>query len=163
MRLKLSIAGALIGLALLLLPAASALAADPAVDAVAQELICQCGCTMIVKDCTCTTADQTRTLIRQKLDQGQSKDQILQYFVSQYGEKTLAAPSKSGFNLTAWILPFVGIVVAGGIIYFVISRWVIKGRRQEESEASMAQPGETADQEYLDYQERLKKELEQFS
>ena len=70
-----------------------------------KELMCQCGCTMIVDVCDCETANQIRTKITELMDQGQGKTQIVAYFVGQYGEKMLASPTKKGFNLVAWILP----------------------------------------------------------
>ena len=45
---------------------------------------------------------------------GKSKPEVLQAMVAQYGERILAAPTKEGFNLTAWIIPFV-MLVAGGL------------------------------------------------
>ncbi len=43
--------------------------------------------------------------ITELIGQGQNKDQIIAYFVGQYGEKMLAAPAKKGFNLVAWVVP----------------------------------------------------------
>ena len=45
-------------------------------------------------NCTSSQAEQWRELIRQKLLQGESKEQILQYFVDIGGEGILAAPPK---------------------------------------------------------------------
>ena len=56
-------------------------------------------------NCTSSQAEQWRELIRQKLAQGESKEQILRYFVDIGGEGILAAPPKQGFALTAWLLP----------------------------------------------------------
>ena len=52
-------------------------------------------------NCTSSQAEQWRELIRQKLVQGESKEQILRYFVDIGGEGILAAPPKKGFALTA--------------------------------------------------------------
>ena len=48
-------------------------------------------------NCTSSQAEQWRELIRQKLAQGESKEQILRYFVDIGGEGILAAPPKQGF------------------------------------------------------------------
>src|SRR5919199_6000291 len=66
-------------------------------------------------NCTSSQAEQWRELIRQKLAQGESKEQILQYFVDISGEGILAAPPKRGFALTAWLLPLF-VVVNGAVL-----------------------------------------------
>src|SRR5215813_10995776 len=74
-------------------------------------------------NCTSSQAEQWRELIRQKLAKGESKEQILQYFVDISGESILAAPPKKGFALTAWLLPL--FVVANGAILIIVltRRW----------------------------------------
>jgi len=51
------------------------------------------------------------------IKKGQNRDEIIQHFVRTYGERILAAPTRKGFNLTAWILPFLAILLAAGGIY----------------------------------------------
>jgi cytochrome c-type biogenesis protein CcmH len=130
--------------------------ADGTVDEIAANLMCQCGCTMVLSTCTCGTADQMRGVIKEKLAEGQAPQQIIDYFVAQYGEKALAAPTKQGFNLTAWLLPFAAILAGGGGIYFLLRKWVL-GRR-EEAIALAELPQEA----WVEYEDRLQKELEQY-
>ena len=58
-------------------------------------------------------AQDMRVKVRELLDSGSTNAQIKDYFVVRYGEEILAAPSGSGFNLIAWIVPF--FIVFGGI------------------------------------------------
>jgi cytochrome c-type biogenesis protein CcmH len=55
--------------------------------------------------------------------QGMTRIQILQSFRSKYGEKVLSAPTAEGFNLLAWVIPYV--VVGAGVLLIVIAvaRW----------------------------------------
>jgi cytochrome c-type biogenesis protein CcmH len=100
------------------------------------------------------TSRQMRDLVVKKLRQGESKEEILQYFESRYGERILATPNKKGFNLILWILPFVFVALAAIVIYFLIRRW--SSRVQET-------PGAHFDESQLsEYEERLEKELKQF-
>lgn len=122
------------------------------VDDVAGNLICQCGCTMVVTSCQCGTADQMRTLIQGKIDKGETKEMIIKYFVDQYGEKVLASPTKKGFNLTAWITPFVAILLGGAIIFFLVRRWV-SSRQAVNAEVQEV----TA---FRDYDEKYRKKLD---
>jgi cytochrome c-type biogenesis protein CcmH len=100
------------------------------------------------------TSTQMRNLVLKMLRQGETKEEILQYFESRYGERILAKPNKKGFNLMLWFLPFVLVVLAAIVIYFLIQRWSTK--------APVA-PGAHLDEDRLDeYKERLEKELKQF-
>ena len=100
------------------------------------------------------TSSQMRALVLKKLRQGESKEEILQYFESRYGERILATPNKKGFNLILWILPFVLVVLAAIVIYFLIRRWSTRVK---------VTPVSHFDEDRLsEYQERLEKELEQF-
>ena len=103
-------------LGLVLLPATPALAEQPTVGSIADQLMCQCGCTMVLSTCQCGTRDAMVAVIEQKLAEGQPKDEIVQYFVTQYGEQVLASPPKKGFNLIVRILPFAPILAGGGVV-----------------------------------------------
>lgn len=150
-----------LALALLFTWSGRASAEEPStLDEIAKDLICQCGCGLTVDACggamECGVADQMRQVIAARLSQGETKPQILNFFVGQYGEKVQAAPKKEGFNLTAWVLPFVAIAAGGGLIYIVLMRWV------HWRAAPPAQPAAQPAANLGEYQERLRRELEQF-
>lgn len=143
--------------ALLVLLAAPAQAAEQGVvDDISKELMCQCGCTMIVYNCDCGTADQMRGVIREKLDGGMTRQQILDYFVGQYGETVLSAPTKEGFNITAWVMPFVGLAVGIFIVYLVLTRWILASSRQPEPVA------DHSEEDLGEYEERFRRELQTY-
>ena len=52
------------------------------------------------------------------VNQGKSKEDILNFYTERYGEKVLALPKTEGFNLFAWIAPMM-IAVLGFIIITV--------------------------------------------
>jgi len=100
------------------------------------------------------TSSQMRNLVLKMLRQGESKEKILQYFESRYGERILAKPNKKGFNLILWVFPFVLVSLAAIVIYFLIRRW---------SARVPVAPGAHLDEDQLDeYKERLERELKQF-
>jgi cytochrome c-type biogenesis protein CcmH len=100
------------------------------------------------------TSRQMRDLVLKKLRQGESKEEILQYFESRYGERILAKPNKKGFNLILWFFPFVFVALAAIVIYFLIRRW---------SKRVSVTPVAHFDEDQLSvYNERLEKELKQF-
>ena len=113
------------------------------VSDISRELICQCGCNMVLPNCAhseCMARDTMATLIEERLAQGQSKEQIIRFFVAQYGEQVLATPTKRGFNLVAWVLPFAALLFGGGVVYTALKMWVRRGRRFQVG--AMADVGE---------------------
>ena len=57
-------------------------------------------------------SEDMKTVIRQKIEDGDSNQQIRDYFVERYGEIVLASPDAGGFNLIAWVMP--GVIFLGG-------------------------------------------------
>lgn len=131
------------------------------VGEITQELTCTCGCNMVVSACEgameCSAANKIKTEVLEKLNQGQSKEEIIRYFLNLYGEKILSAPTKKGFNLTAWILPFLAILSGGVVVYFVIKKWFSMGRDREEERSLIDR--EKVDEKYL---EKFEEELKNF-
>jgi cytochrome c-type biogenesis protein CcmH len=102
---------------------------------------------------------QMRALVREKLEQGETKEKILQFFVERYGEAVLAAPVKSGFNLVAWLTPTAGIVVGGIILWLAIRKWVRGGKESSSRPVTST----TDDADYEEHRRRLEKELDERS
>ncbi len=145
-------------LLLLLLFASPAKADSATVSDISRELICQCGCAMVLANCThveCHSREAMTAFIEQEIAGGQSEPQIIQSFVDQYGEQVLASPPKRGFNLVAWVLPFVAILGGGGVVYIALRNWVRRGQRSQTD--TMAEEGDE------EYQRRLEKELDEFT
>ena len=143
-----------------LLSATPVLADSATVSEIADELICQCGCTMVLSNCThaeCSSRSAMTAIIGQKLDQGESKEQIIDYFVSQYGEQVLSSPPKKGFNLVAWLLPFAAILAGGVVIYLSLKAWVRRGNRHQADAT-----GDIIEEEDEAYRQQLKEELDEF-
>lgn len=95
------------------------------VNDVAGDLSCTCGCAMILSVCRmsppCEPADRMRSQIQLMIDEGKSKEQIINAMLQIYGEEILANPPKTGFNLTLWLYPIVGVTV-GSLIVYAISK-----------------------------------------
>ena len=63
---------------------------------------------------------QMRQIVREMLSQGSSRDEILDFFVANYGPDIVGAPPKSGFNLLAWVVPPTAIVAMLAVGLLVI-------------------------------------------
>lgn len=68
-----------------------------------------------VRDSHSQLAQQMRQVIQEKVDAGESRDQILAYFVDRYDVGILRDPPKSGFVLTLWWVP-VGVLLIGVLL-----------------------------------------------
>ena len=96
---------------------------DDQVNAVARELYCPV-CENIPLDvCGTQACEQWRGLIREKLMQGWSKEQIKQYFVDQYGDRVLATPPAKGFNWLIYIIPPLVILLWTYFLYRAFVTW----------------------------------------
>ena len=100
------------------------------------------------------TSRQMRDLVLKKLRQGETKEEILQYFVSRYGERIMAKPGKEGFNAMLWFLPGVSGILAVIVIYLLIRRWLNRNQVKTVPHFEAAHLAE--------YEERLEKELKEF-
>ncbi len=82
-------------LIVLIINACTPASADPAlVRDTSKELMCTCGdCELVLSNCDCPRANELTALIEKKLSQGQSKEQIIQYYVVQYGKQVLPTPA----------------------------------------------------------------------
>jgi len=93
---------------------------DDQIQAIASELMCPVCAGQTVAESGAQLAVQMRAIIRERLQQGQTREQIIAYFVAQFGEGVLAAPPRRGIGLLLWLsLP---LVLAIG--FFVLRRLV---------------------------------------
>lgn len=91
---------------------------DDEVNAVAHQLYCPVCENTPLDVCPTDACRDWREQIRGMLAEGKTEDQILQYFVDQFGDRVLSAPPLSTkFNWIIYILPPI-IILAGAIILF---------------------------------------------
>ncbi|MDD5468482.1 MAG: cytochrome c-type biogenesis protein CcmH [Anaerolineales bacterium] len=108
---------------------------DDQVNAIAKQLYCPV-CENIPLDvCGTQACEQWRDLIRQKLAEGWSEDQIKQYFVDQYGDRVLAAPPPRGFNWLVYVVPPLAILAGLYVLYRAFRSW-----RPRPEEAAVGEP-----------------------
>ena len=124
-----------------------------------ESLTCQCGCGLTVHSCNhlqCGSAIPLREEIRAQMNEGKDKEAILAYFAGKYGEKILSAPTTSGFNLVAWVTPFVLLALGGLFVGIMLIRWSARGRLAPDAATPPAAHAPTA------YSKVLEKELKDF-
>ena len=76
-----------------------------------------------VADSSSTLAQQMRGIIREKIQQGQSDQQIIQFFSDRYGSQIVWAPQWWGFSLLAWLVPIALLLGGLMLIFFTLRDW----------------------------------------
>jgi len=99
---------------------------DARFNKLGHSMMCICGCKQILLECNhvgCPSSDKMRNELIAALDRGDNNDLILQGFVQNYGATVIAAPTATGFNRVAWIMPFVALALGMAFVVIVVRSW----------------------------------------
>ena len=116
---------ALVGLALLVFFAAGTAVASerrPTLAELESEVICPT-CKTTLDQSSSPIADRMRRFISERIAVGDTKTEIKQKLVDQFGESVLASPPKHGFGLLAWVLPLAGVGIGTLVVGALAWRW----------------------------------------
>ena len=84
-----------------------------------------------VAESNSSLANDFREIIRKKLEAGESKQEILNYFIDRYGESVLASPPAKGIRLIVWVTPLLVIIIG----FFILTKFIksknIKAEKEE--------------------------------
>jgi cytochrome c-type biogenesis protein CcmH len=119
---------ALVALALAFAPAAVASEERPTQAELEGELVCPT-CHTTLDQSNAPVAIRMKQFVRERIAAGDSKSEIKEQLVAQFGKGVLAAPEREGFDLLAWVLPIVALLVAAGAVTALLWRWT---RRADE-------------------------------
>jgi len=115
---------------------------DPALEARARELSTELRCMVCQNESidasNAPLARDIRILLRERLEEGDTNREVLDYLVSRYGEFVLLKPRLSAHTLLLWLTPLL-VLLAGG--------WMVVGglrrrRRVEPDPLSAAEEAE---------------------
>ncbi len=90
------------------------------------QLMCICSCGQILLECNhvgCPDSDMMRNELMASVTRGDSDSLVQQAFVQKYGPTVLAAPTTSGFDRTAWIMPFVVLIAGFILVAYIVRAW----------------------------------------
>jgi len=125
--------------ALALAVSAPAFAAErPTLADLEDEIICPT-CNTTLELSSSPIAERMRVFIRARIAAGDSKGEIKDKLVAEFGEGVLAAPPRQGFNLLAWLLPAGGALAAMFTLAVLARRW--RTPRGEPTAATRAANG----------------------
>jgi cytochrome c-type biogenesis protein CcmH len=108
--------------ALVLVAPAAASESHPTLGELEGEIICPT-CKTTLDQSNAPIADRMRQFISARITAGDTKNEIEQKLVDQFGPAVLAKPSTRGFNLLAWVLPFVGLGLGAAALGVLSWRW----------------------------------------
>ncbi len=93
---------------------------------IGHRMMCTCGCGQVLLECNhvgCQSSDKMRNQLMAALDRGDNDDLVLQGFVQNYGPTVIAAPTGTGFNIVAWVMPFAALAFGLAFVVFVVRSW----------------------------------------
>ena len=89
--------------------------------------------------------------IAKELDDGDSDDSIVSHFTAKYGIAVLSAPPAAGFNLTAWVAPFLALALGGLLVIYFVRQFRSRWRTVPSADVDVAK-----------YQQKVEEELKKF-
>ncbi|HEU4944141.1 MAG TPA: cytochrome c-type biogenesis protein CcmH [Solirubrobacterales bacterium] len=136
---------------LVALPTAAVAAPAPipqtTVNDIEDEVMCPiCGTLLELADSP--QARREKVYVAKLVAAGKSKAEIKDALVAQYGEEVLAQPDPSGFDLSAYLVPVLAILLASAAVAFSVRRW--RRDASADSAGGAPQPPRGEDAERLD-------------
>jgi len=116
---------------------------DDDVNRIAKQLYCPVCPNTPLDVCETKACQDWRAQIRDQLTSGWTEDQIISYFVDQYGERVLAEPRRSGFTSLVWILPVIAVALGVTVAVQVVRGWRRGSTAAVADEPAAELPAET--------------------
>ncbi|HKW10783.1 MAG TPA: cytochrome c-type biogenesis protein CcmH [Gemmatimonadaceae bacterium] len=121
-------------------------------DEIEHRIRCQCGCTLDVYTCrttdfSCQVSPSMHRDVIALAAGGYTAQEIIDSFVSTYGERVLMAPPASGFNLLGWVAPFIALGGGAVLVLVVLRNWHRTPRTQPVVQQRSTRPEGATDDE----------------
>jgi cytochrome c-type biogenesis protein CcmH/NrfF len=116
------------------------------VNEIEGEVMCPvCGTLLELADSP--QARREKVFVAGLVAEGKSKAEVKDALVAQYGEEVLATPEASGFDLTAYLVPILAILIAAVALAYSVVRWRRNGQdgRSADGRPPRAPHGEDAE------------------
>lgn len=118
---------------------------DNEVNLVAKKLYCPVCPNTPLDVCETTACKDWRAQIKDQLSQGWTEQAVMDYFVTQYGERVLAEPERGGFTSLVWMLPVLIFALGLVVVVLVLRSWRTKRISQPAEEALTPTPSGLAE------------------
>lgn len=118
--------GLVLSLALLVAFQVNADTLEDQIADISGELMCPVCEGQSVAESNAQLARDMRAIIKTKLLEGNTKEEIIDYFISSYGETILASPPPRGFSAILWLLPVLSVLIGAAIILRTIRAYRVE-------------------------------------
>lgn len=110
----------------------------PEFKAVAEQLHSQDKCSSLYACPSGPLARTAKDKIVTMLNEGKTTDEILDYFVENYGESILVAPRGANItSISAYAIPFLVIALVAAAIFIVVRIWIKKSGAMQAKESEI--------------------------
>lgn len=111
---------------------------DPVLEERARELSKGIRCLVCrnesIDESNAELARDLRLLVRERLVEGDSDTEVIDFLVSRYGEYVLLTPRATGANLLLWLTPLILFLIA-----LTIAMVYVRGRRDPSVDAGLSE------------------------
>ena len=111
---------------------------DNDVNLVAKKLYCPVCPNTPLDVCETKACKDWRAQIKDQLSQGWTEQAVMDYFVTQYGERVLAEPERRGFTSLVWTLPILIFGLGLVVVWLVLRSW--RHKKLSHQAASVPSP-----------------------
>lgn len=93
------------------------------------KIMCTCGCNEILLECNhmgCEASAKMTAELRADIAGGLSDNGVLTAFQDEYGPTALAAPWLTRFNIVAWVVPPLLLILGLVGTFFLVKKWRLR-------------------------------------
>lgn len=112
----------LVAVAVALLAPAAAATQPASLTEIEKQVMCPV-CGTLLQLAESPQAQRERVFIERLIAEGKSEEQVKDALVAEYGDEVLALPPRSGFSLSAYLVPIVAFLVAAAALAAGVLRW----------------------------------------
>ena len=128
------------------------------VNKIAREVYCPVCESTPLDVCQTQACADWREVIRTKLANGESTQDVYDYFAEQYGDRVLATPPREGLNWLLWIMPIAAVVIGGFFFSRFMKNLRLEGEEGDDGLETAVDPSPTTPSDD-DYIAQVEKEL----
>lgn len=130
-------------------------ATEDEINEVAERMYCPICENEPLDDCRASTCIQWKAEIGRQLDAGRTPDEIIAYFVDNYGQHVVGVPRNPGLRALSFAAPIIGTILAIIVGFLTFRRW-----QQAAATTPHAEPAPTTDPTKHDtYRSQLERDL----
>jgi cytochrome c-type biogenesis protein CcmH len=100
---------------------------ESVIDRQTREISSQLRCVVCqglsLQDSPSQLAQEMRAIVREKLEEGMTPDEVKAFFIDRYGEWVMLKPEPRGFNLFVYVMPVLMLVGGAGFVMFNVRKW----------------------------------------